>query len=305
MEKKAAKERKIIVREAEPEPKKGGLDFDVRREELMRMPRRFAGMNRLILRDLNQATSSQTFYLYTKEQVQTFLKNPDTNEKNIRNAVIYMYGASSHFRRLIQYFASLTDLAYVVTPYKIDPSTANPNTIRRNYNRVLNTLASMDIRNEFAKIVTVCLREDVFYGTMWVTSDSIIIQQLPSDYCKIAVIEDNVPNVSFDFSYFDSRQQYLEVYPQEFKKKYTAYQNDRTGMKWQELDSPTSFAVKCNSDIMTYALPPFAGLLREIYDIEDYKQLKITKTELENYAMLVMKLGINEEGEWEMDLDKA
>ena len=144
MEKKAAKERKIIVREAEPEPKKGGLDFDVRREELMRMPRRFAGMNRLILRDLNQATSSQTFYLYTKEQVQTFLKNPDTNEKNIRNAVIYMYGASSHFRRLIQYFASLTDLAYVVTPYKIDPSTANPNTIRRNYNRVLNTLASMD-----------------------------------------------------------------------------------------------------------------------------------------------------------------
>lgn len=35
------------------------------------------------------------------------------------------------------------------------------------------------------------------------------------------------------------------------------------------------------------------------------KQLKMTKTELENYAMLVMKLGINSDGEWEMDLDKA
>ena len=151
----------------------------------------------------------------------------------------------------------------------------------------------MDIKSQFAKVLTVCLREDVFYGTMWVTADSIIIQQLPSDYCTIAVVEDNVLNVSFDFSYFDSNSQYLENYPQEFTTKYNLYQKDRTGMKWQELESPTSFAVKCNNDILNYAIPPFAGLLREVYDIEDYKQLKLTKTELENYAMLVMKLGVS------------
>jgi hypothetical protein len=45
--------------------------------------------------------------------------------------------------------------------------------------------------------------------------------------------------------------------------------------------------------------------LREIYALEDYKQLKLTKTELENYAMLVMKLGLSPDGEWQMDLDKA
>ena len=47
----------------------------------------------------------------------------------------------------------------------------------------------------------------------------------------------------------------------------------------------TSFAVKYNTDILNYAIPPFAGILREIYDIEDYKALKLTKTELENYAI--------------------
>lgn len=35
------------------------------------------------------------------------------------------------------------------------------------------------------------------------------------------------------------------------------------------------------------------------------RTLKLTKTELENYAMLVMKLGINSDGEWEIDFDKA
>lgn len=76
-------------------------------------------------------------------------------------------------------------------------------------------------------------------------------------------------------------------------------------MKWQELASPNSFAVKCNNDIMDYSVPPFVGVFRDIYDLEDYRSLKMTKTELENYAMLVMKLGINKDGEWEMDFDKA
>lgn len=35
------------------------------------------------------------------------------------------------------------------------------------------------------------------------------------------------------------------------------------------------------------------------------KSLKITKTELENYAVLVMSLGVDAEGNWTMDLDKA
>lgn len=294
------KQKEIIVTDNSVEPQ-DTVNF----ENMFHLPKRFAGLNKLILRDMNGTNSSPTFYLYSKDKISEFLKNPYTNEKNLRNAVIYIYGASSHFRRLIQYFSSLSDLSYVVSPYKIDTSTAKPKTIQRNYRRVLNLLSSMNIKSQFSKILTVCLREDVFYGTMWVTSDSIIIQQLPSDYCTVAVVEDNVLNVSFDFSYFDSNSKYLENYPLEFKTKYDLYRKDRTGMKWQELDSPTSFAVKCNNDILNYAIPPFAGILREIYDIEDYKQLRITKTELENYAMLVMKLGISKDGTWEMDFDKA
>ena len=33
--------------------------------------------------------------------------------------------------------------------------------------------------------------------------------------------------------------------------------------------------------------------------------MKLTKTTLENYAMLVMTIGMNEDGEWQIDLDKA
>ena len=265
---------------------------------------KFAVLNRLITRDLNNNTTTPTFSLYSKEDVQGYLANPYTYEKQIRNAVTYIYGASSHFRRIIQYFSSLSDLAYVVSPYKIDPKSSNAKTINRNYRKVLNALSAMSIKTQFPKILTVCLREDTFYGTMWVTNDNITIQQLPSDYCAISTIEGNVLNVSFDFSYFDSHNALLEFYPQEFKTKYAVYQKQRTS-RWIELDSPTSFAIKVNNDILSYSLPPFIGILRELYDLEDYKQLKLTKTALENYAMLVMALPMDDDGNWGIDLNKA
>lgn len=265
---------------------------------------KFAVLNRLITRDLNNDISKPTFSLYSKADIQTYLSNPYTYEKQLRRAVTYIYGASSHFRRLIQYFAGLNDCSYVVEPYRVDPKKANIKTMNNNYRKVLNMMSSMNIKTQLPKILTVCLRDDVFYGTLWVTNDNITIQQLPSDYCSISTIEGNVLNVSFDFSYFDSHQAFLNFYPPEFSVKYRLYQKNRT-TRWIELDSPTSFAVKCNSDILAYPIPPFAGILREIYDIEDYKQLKEARTALENYAMLVMNLPMDDEGRWLLDFEKA
>ena len=265
---------------------------------------KFYALAKMITRDLNNNRNTPTFSLYSKDDISTYLSNPYTYEKQLRNAVTYIYGASSHFRRLIQYFTALSDLCYVVEPYKIDPKKANTKTINNNYRKILNILSSMSIKTQFPKILTVCLREDTFYGTLWVTQDNITVQQLPSDYCAISSIEGNVFNVTFDFSYFDSHSELLPYYPEEFSIKYETYRNQRTN-RWIELSSPTSFAIKCNTDILDYSIPPFAGILREVYDIEDYKQLKLAKTELENYAMIVMTLPLTKDGEWGIDLDKA
>ena len=264
---------------------------------------RFAKIHKLVLRDLNNLRNTPTFSKYKKSDINTYLTDPYRYERQLRRAMIYIYGASSLLRRVIQYFVGLSDLAYVVAP-NVDPSKANIETVKRNYRKVLNAMTSMKIRTELPKILTVCLREDVYYGTMWVTNDDIVIQRLPSDYCKISSVEEAVPNVTFDFTYFDMYPTLLEYYPEEFTIKYRIYQNDKK-IRWIELDSPNSFAIKCNSDILEYAMPPFVGMLRDLYDLEDYRDLKLTKEALENYALLVMKLAMDDEGNWLMDYDKA
>lgn len=277
---------------------------DINFDDYIKISSKFAYINKLISRDLNNYTNAPTFTKYSKDDVQKYLGDPYRYEKELRKAVIYIYGASSHFRRLIQYFVGLSDFAYIVEPYRIDPKKANIKTMNNNYRKVLNMLSSMNIKTQFPNILTVCLREDTYYGTAWISQDSITIQQLPSDYCAISVIENNVPNVTFDFSYFDSHPNLLEFYPKEFSVKYNKYRRGKS-RRWIELDSPNSFAVKCNRDILDYSLPPFAGVLRDIYDIEDYRGMKATKTALENYAMLWMKLPLDKNGDWGIDLNKA
>ena len=175
---------------------------------------RFAVLNKLITRDLNNYRNSPTFTLYTKDDIATYLANPYRYEKQLRSAINYIYVASPHFRRLIHYFVGLSDFAYIVEPYRIDPKKANVKTVNNNYRKVLNLLTSMQVKTQLPKILSVCFRNDVFYGYFWVSSDSITIQHLPSDYCMISSIEGNVLNVTFDFSYFDAHSELLEYYTQ-------------------------------------------------------------------------------------------
>ena len=280
----------------------GEQEFD----NLLNIERRFAALGRLVTRDLNNYINAPTFSLYKRDDITRYLTNPSKYEKQLRNAMIYIYGASSHFRRLIQYFVSLTDLSYVVQPFNINPKKANVRIMDNNYRKVLKFLSSANLKTQLPKILTICFREDVFYGTAWMLGDTLTIQQLPSDYCAIQSYEDNVPNVTFNFSYFDTRQSLLKNYPPEFNDKYENIYKKNRKDKWIDLDAPYSFAIKCNSDILDYAIPPFVGILREVYDIEDYKQLKKSKTAIENYAMLQMIIPTNpQDGTWLIDYNKA
>ena len=67
-------------------------------EGMIGISRKFALLNHLITRDLNNNTNAPTFSLYKKDDIATYLTDPYRYEKQLRKAVTYIYGASSHFR---------------------------------------------------------------------------------------------------------------------------------------------------------------------------------------------------------------
>lgn len=241
---------------------------------------------------------------YSKSDILELLNYPDQNEKALRNASIYLYNMSSHYRRLISYFASMPTYDYYLVPLKIDSSSKiNAKSLKSCFKKATDQVELMNLKHELVKIAKTCFREDVFYGYEYESKDSYFIQPLKPDYCRIVAVEDGVYVFEFDFSYFNSRSELLEYYGSEFKKKYELYKKNSAEMRWQELNSKNSVCFKLNEDL-NYIIPPFAGTFPDIYDIADYKQLMKAKTEVENYKLLSMKLPF-ENGEFQIPLPLA
>lgn len=262
-------------------------------------------------RDQNKRERSPTFSKYTKTEILEYLENPFSNQKNLCDASIYLYAANSRYKRMIKYYASLTNFTYYLTLNSdvdvSDEAGTKITDIKSKYNDTMRMLERFDVRARMYPVLTSAFKQDTYFGTFIVDekNKTLTLQTLPFDYCSISTQTDGVFDVDFDFKYFDTFPAHLDYFPSEFKKKYSLYKKDMTNQRYQRLDVPNSFAVKVNDETPTYATPPFSGVFPALYDLADYEALHLTKTELDNYALLVMTLGTNKNGGWLLDFNKA
>lgn len=267
----------------------------------------FARMTNLPL-DLLRANSYEyndtTQRRVTRQDIKRWLKDPHKYANNLRDASIYLYEISTQYRRVINYFAGICPLNYIVYPFKFDPQDYNPKKFSTAYKKALNYLEIMNIPHEMHKALVIAWREDLFAGYIFQTKDSFYIMKLPFKYVKIASIVDGCILVAFDFTYFDGHPDDLEAWGVEFQEKYELYRNDRSNMRWQLLDEKRQFCIKISEDVR-HILVPLMGCFLGIFDIEDYKDLSKGATILRNYKALGLKLPTDEKGNLLIDKELA
>ncbi|MGD7047076.1 hypothetical protein FZC83_02330 [Rossellomorea marisflavi] len=267
-----------------------------------------AQLSKLILNDLNNTSNRSSLTIkYTKEQIMTFLDNPRSSQKQIRNLSEYLYMVSSNYKRLIQYFSGMLRFDYIVEPYNLDITKVNKETFNKQYFETIHKLETMNLPHEFTKILKHAFRDDVFYGYEYSGKESYFIQRLDPDYCKISSIEDGVYNFSFDFSFFKNIKE-VKKYPEEFQDKYTLFKKDASAYRWQELDSENTICFKVNEEL-DFPLPPFTQVFEAIYDIDENKRMRRIKTKMDNYMILTQKIPLDEKkgepNKFLIDLDTA
>lgn len=241
---------------------------------------------------------------YTRADIIKYLKNPETNAKQLRNASIYLYEVSAQYRRIVNYFAHMCPLTYIMYPFKFDTTKeVNEKAFKASYKKATDFMAIFNLQHEMRKALVTAWREDIFAGYIYQTKDSFYIRKLHPDYVKIASIVDGCYMVAFDFSYFRGREDELESYGEEFMSKYEDYKKD-SSLRWQLLDEKRQFCLKISEDVM-YPLIPLAGCLLGIFDIEDYKELQKGASVLRNYKALGLKLPTDEQGNLMIDKDFA
>lgn len=255
----------------------------------------FANLAGLIIKDLNQSQSTNVTR-YTKENVATYLNSPIQYSKNLQGMSAFLYDASPHYRRLINYYAKMPTLDYFVEPYGLDTSkSVNVKSLRSNYMKAIDSVEMMNIKYEYGKALVTAWKLGTFYGYEIFAKDSYFIMELPYEFCQISGIYDGVMTFSFDMTYFDKNPNQLNMYPKEIVSMYKKYQSG-SQPKWQEIDPKKSVCIKINPDIY-HDMPPFVGIFADIFDIEDYKKLRKISEIIGNYKFIIEKIPLRDKSE--------
>ena len=268
------------------------MEFE-RRKNAYEYAWRFAQLQRQALVNLDSNTSANvTYSRFTKETLLGYMQSPKSNEKNIRNASIYMYDASTQYRRLILYYALMPLWAYTLSPLSYDPTKVKADALRKAYMKAAAQVESMNLKHEMQKASIIAYREGVLYGVRWSGTNSFFIQRINPDYCKLSSIVDGTWMYAVDFSQIKEGD--LPLYPPEFTTLWNKYRSG--GSKWQEIPEEISFCLKAEETTMAYSSPPWAATLPLLYDIETYKSLQETATEISNYKLIGMEIPLGDDG---------
>lgn len=238
------------------------------------------------------------FNKYKKEEISKYLKNPATYEEELRDVSNYMYANSTHYYNLINFYALMPTWAHTITPIRFNGKTAKPEEIHKQYLKVSQRVAKMNIKHEFIKVMRTCFREDVFYGICLETKEAFQIQQLDPSMCQISSIVDGVFNFAIDLGMIVEEE--LGFYPdyvveawQDFMTKYNGFSfNSR--YRWFEIPTEHSICIKLNEDL-PYPLPPFAAAMELLYDIDDYGDLIKERAKIDIYKLLHLRVPMDGE----------
>jgi hypothetical protein len=257
----------------------------------------FAQVGQMIIKDLNDTSAGQQLTRsYAKSDVERFLATPSRYAKELGAMSKALYYASPHYKRLIHYFADMPRMDFVVEPYGLDLSKSfNEKSFKTGYQRAVDLTDLINVKHEFKKALRSAWIQDTFYGYEYMAKDSYFIKELPFEFCQISSVEDGVYNIGFNFQYFDRNPTQVELYPPEFKSMYNKFKSGSEG-QWQELDVRKTVVIKIN-EAEVFDIPPFVGIFRSIYDIENYKALKLAKETMSNYKFIVQKIPIRDKSE--------
>lgn len=258
---------------------------------------RFAKMQRVQLLDANSNNMATNSYKkYTREQILSYLKDPQKNSTQLIEASNYLYTSSTIYNRVVRYLANMLTFDYVLSPYKMkeyDTTPANVEKYNKAYFKSLSELDIINIKHTFTEIMQVVVREGSFFGIEVSNKDSYMIQQMPYNKCKVTSWEDGCPIFSLDMSYFDKNQLLLESIGGELQSAYNTYLKDKK-QKWAEIDGKSSICILFD-ETLNYIIPPLTGAFTDIYLIEDYKDLMKSKEIINLYKLINLKYPIDKD----------
>ena len=205
------------------------------------------------------------------------------------------------YKKILAYFAQMPLFSYNLI-YKSDfQKGIDTSKMLKAYQDILQKLQSINMKKEFSTAIATALRDGAYYGFVYDSEgEGFFMYGLDPKYCKVSGITSTGEYlISFDATYFDmgNNKEYLYgvddsgegIWDTVFIDGYETFKNQGQDFRWFELPPEKTLCLLADEEAdmpLPYFLPVFVSLL----DLLDLEQILMSKTELENYVLLVSKI---------------
>ena len=231
---------------------------------------------------------------YTKEEMQDIITDGDVESMSILSRSYF--NSSGFYRRILFYYAYLLTYSYVVIPqYKDKP---NKNKALKNYIGALDFCDSLHIQSFCKHAAVNALVDGAYYGAIIFKDGAVSTLDLPFSYCRTRFKGfSGLPIVEINLNYFytvgddNARNEIFKIYPPGVKAAYEKY-GAKGGSYWYKFEEGVGMYFDLHE-----ARPFFLNTITAIDNFEDYRDLEITKEELETHKIVVQQIPIDKDGD--------
>lgn len=252
--------------------------------------------------------------------VNSAINRNDTRE--MRRISNYFYSTNQIYLRFIEYLSNLNCFYWMVTPNMsyldmIEDNSKQPSDdeLKLQWWKVLDYVENINPEIIGPIITRKALLDGACYIAVKekVTSKSPTsfgIQYLPIQYCRTTRRVGDRDVVDFNVKYFDDafsteskKKEALQVFPDCIVEEYFAYKaqkNKKTGDEWRTIDPEYAFRFALRED----EIPFFLGIILDLLDLQDVKDITMFKLEQELSKIIVQKFDIDKDGQPTVDLNE-
>lgn len=214
--------------------------------------------------------------------------------------------SSGIYSRLLWYMALLPTYDCIIDPYlKVEGKMIDyKDEINSIMQKALIFIDKLRVHNTSAYLAYDTLVNGVSYRLKRETEDSVILQELPINYCRCRYQIDNKDIIEFNVKYFDTiydkveKELVLNSLPPVFKKEYNRYKSGKLPIDMN--DYGAWFAIPSDLGEIFYLtkdfFPFFIKVLPDILDWEAIKDINLLKSEQELSKILVQKFPLDKNG---------
>lgn len=251
---------------------------------------------------------------YSKEDILNAIDNIDI--KTLRRVSKRAATLSSGiYSRLLWYMALLPTYDCIVDPYlKVDGDMIDhKEEISKVMKKSLDFIDNLRVHHMASYLAYDVLMNGVSYKLKIDNGNSIILQDLPINFCRSRYKINNKDIIEFNVRYFDTildeteRKIILSSLPSIFSKEYNRYKNGKIDIDYT--DRGAWFAIPSELGEVFYItkdfIPFFVKVIPDILDWEAIKDLNLLKSEQDLSKILVQHFATNKNGELGMNYNEV